>query len=124
MRAGVELCHDILFSVECIAQHLGSLMVRGFASFRQKERDAACYRLLIIGEAAKRLITRHPEGIEYVSTGEYDLLANLTQAARMRDRMIHCFWDTDHDKVFVTIRDDLPKLKDSIHRLGATLARC
>ncbi|KVT39980.1 DUF86 domain-containing protein [Burkholderia ubonensis] len=123
MRAGVELCHDILFSVECIAQHLGTLVIRGFACLRPKEQDAACYRLLIIGEAAKRLISRHPEGIEHVSTGEYDLLANLTGAARMRDRMIHRFWDTDHDKVLVTIRDDLPKLKDFIRRLVATLAR-
>ncbi|RQS67503.1 DUF86 domain-containing protein [Burkholderia sp. Bp8963] len=124
MRAGVDLCHDIRFSIECIALHLGTLVICGFACFRQKERDAACYRILIIGEAAKSLIARHREGIEQSSTGEYDLLANLTQAARMRDMMIHRFWDTDYDVVILTIRDNLPELKDSIHRLGATLARC
>jgi hypothetical protein len=47
MRAGVELCRDILFSIECIEQHLGSPVVRGFTYFMQKEQDAASYRLLI-----------------------------------------------------------------------------
>ncbi|MGU7774442.1 HepT-like ribonuclease domain-containing protein [Burkholderia sp. MR1-5-21] len=122
MRTGIEFCGDIRFSIECIAQYLGTQLVRGFAGFVRKEQDAACYRLLIIGEAAKRLIARHPDGIEQVSTNEYDLLANLTEAARMRDRMIHRFWDTNYRTVFETICNDLPKLTGYINRLGATLA--
>jgi len=122
MRAGVERCGDILFSIECIKQHLATPAVRGFASFMQKEWDAASYRMLIIGETAKNLIAHHRQSIEQVSTQTYDLLANLREVARMRDRLIHHFWATKHDVVFLTIQDDLPKLKDYIHRLEAVLA--
>jgi uncharacterized protein with HEPN domain len=122
MRAGVERCHDILFSIECIKQYLATAAVRGFASFMQKERDAASYLLMIIGETAKNLMKHHRQSIEQVSTEKYDLLANLKDAAKMRDSPIHHFWATKHDIVFSTIQNDLPKLKDFVYRLGAILA--
>jgi uncharacterized protein with HEPN domain len=56
------------------------------------------------------------------TTKEYDLLANLKGAAKMRDRLSHHFWSTNHYMVFLTIQDDLPKLKDYVHRLSAILA--
>lgn len=121
MRAGVELCGDILFSIDCIEQHLGTPAER-MNYFMQKEQDAACYRLLIIGESAKSLIERHSKNIEQVSTKEYDLLANLRGAAKMRDRLIHHFWSANHHIVFLAIQHDLPKLKDYVHRLDTRLA--
>lgn len=57
----------------------------------------------IVGEAAKRV-----SGPTQASYPEVPWSA----AARMRDRLIHHYFDVDRDVLWATITDDLPRLLD------------
>ena len=83
-----------------------SLVVRGRGAFEEDPilRHAAKSIITEIGEAAKNL-----EGLA-------DELAGVpwTQVARMRDRVIHRYFDIDYDVVWETLNADLPRLEHAV----------
>ena len=64
--------------------------------------------LTIIGEAAKmispELRERHPE-------------IPLREATGMRDKIVRHYFGVDYEAVFLTLRDDLPILKQGIRAI-------
>ena len=74
--------------------------------------DAVRIRLLEIGEAVKALpaetLISQP-GIPW------------SQIARMRDRLAHRYFDTDHAVVRATVDNDLPELERAVQSLAETL---
>lgn len=64
----------------------------------------------IIGEAAKQISaegkTEHPN-------------VPWSQAARMRDRLVHHYFDIDVDVLWVTVTEDLPRLVAQLQRTAA-----
>jgi len=72
---------------------------------RRLERAGIERMLTIIGEAAKmvslELRAEHPE-------------IPWRETAGMRDRIVHHYFGVDYEAVFLTLRDDLPVLKQEI----------
>jgi uncharacterized protein with HEPN domain len=64
----------------------------------------------VIGEATKKvpehLRTRHPE-------------VHWSEMARMRDRLIHGYFDVDYELVWDIVRTDIPVLKRQIEAILA-----
>nr|WP_301665222.1 HepT-like ribonuclease domain-containing protein [Methanoculleus sp. FWC-SCC1] len=77
-------------------------------SSRRLERAAIERMLTIIGEAAKNISVqmrrKHPE-------------IPWKEAAGMRDKISHHYFGVDYEAVFLTIRDDLPVLKQGIRAI-------
>jgi uncharacterized protein with HEPN domain len=68
-------------------------------------RLALTKRLEIVGEAAKQLTT--------AGRSRYPDVA-WDDAARMRDRLVHHYFDIDLDVLWATVTEDLPGLQRSI----------
>ncbi len=65
----------------------------------EDKRDAVCYQLVIVGEAAKRLpvpfVFRHPE-------------IPWRQTSAMRNRLVHSYFKIDYGIVWDTVQNDVP----------------
>ena len=79
-------------------------------------RDAILYQIVVLGEAAKAVVRADVELADELSEVEWSLLA------RMRDRVAHRYWETDHDIVWATATTDIPTLRRMlstvVERLG------
>ena len=75
-------------------------------------QDAVIRQIEIIGEAAKRL----SEGIrsQHTDVPWQDILG-------MRNKLIHDYFGVDIEKVWLTVRDDIPILKKEIARILKSL---
>lgn len=65
-------------------------------------RDAILYRVIVLGEAAKAVVTADPALARELTGVEWSLLA------KMRDRLTHQHWETDSDVVRSTATRDVP----------------
>ena len=74
--------------------------------------DAVRIRLLEIGEAVKALPA------ERLSTQP---AIPWAQVARLRDRLAHRYFDTDHAVLQATVDNDLPGLERAVQSLAETL---
>ncbi|MDD3934276.1 MAG: DUF86 domain-containing protein [Methanoculleus sp.] len=93
---------DAILSIEEFSEGIGSAEdLRN----RRLERAGIERMLTIIGEAAKmvspELRKEHPE-------------IPWREAAGMRDKIVHHYFGVDYEAVFLTLRDDLPILKQGI----------
>lgn len=68
-------------------------------------RDAILYQLIVIGEASKATIAADGSVATEVPTIEWSLWA------KMRDRITHQYWATDHDIVWLTATQDVERLR-------------
>ena len=74
--------------------------------------DAVRVRLIEIGEAVKSL----PKGLLDAEPG-----LPWSEIARMRDQLAHRYFDTTHAIIASTVTHDLPRLREAITRLLATV---
>lgn len=99
-----DFLRHILREIEFLISETSDL---GFNDFIKNEVQKRAYlrSLEIIGEAVKNLpkplLENHPS-------------VNLKGAARMRDRLIHGYFDIDYAIVWGVIKNDIPKLRTQI----------
>lgn len=102
---------DILESIELIFKYTEGLSEINFLK-TPSTYDAVLRRFEIIGETTRQLSTDfkkdHPE-------------IPWKQASGMRDVMIHGYYMVNPNRVWKTIKVNLPELKEQIHRLLNTL---
>ena len=100
MRGEVEFLRDMLDSAIRLQREIAG---KDYAAFVADEvlQDAVVLRLLIIGEAAKK-----------VSASTRALIAGIpfNEIARMRDVMVHVYWRINHRIVWDTAIQDMPIL--------------
>jgi len=71
-------------------------------------QDGVIRQIEIIGEAAKRLSVK-------IRTENTDI--PWQDIAGMRDKLIHDYFGVDIEKVWLTVRNDIPLLKKQINRI-------
>ncbi len=98
---------DILTSIEKIEEYTNNLSFENFSS-NQMIIDAVVRNLEIIGEAARNI----PESF----TDKYSELP-WSSMVTMRNKVIHEYFGVDHDILWKTIAEDLPKLKEQIKQI-------
>jgi uncharacterized protein with HEPN domain len=78
-------------------------------------RDAILYQIVVMGEAAKPVLTAEP-------TVEAELPAvEWSPIARMRDRVVHRYWATDAEIVWDTATRSVPEARTAIETALARL---
>lgn len=103
MRSDRQRLSDIVVAADAISGHLRRGGIDDGLVY-----DAVRVRLIEIGEAIKDT--------------DADLLGaeptiRWTAVARMRDRLAHRYFDTDHSIVAATVEEDLPPLVAAVKRL-------
>lgn len=105
-RDHTERLQDVLDAITAIRSH----MQRGDLS-DGLIYDAVRVRLIEIGEAVKGI----PEHVLATEPG-----SPWSAIARMRDRLAHHYFDTEHSHVAGTVAHDLDPLEAAMHRLLAS----
>src|SRR5262249_43647805 len=95
------------------AQYAGGLDA-GTLAISEQLRDAALFRIPIIGEAASHL----PAEVQTLSPE-----IPWTQVRNMRNHIIHGYWQIDFRVVTETIAPDLEPIKATAHRLIELIGR-
>jgi uncharacterized protein with HEPN domain len=106
-RSVLDRLKDIVYSAEFASQHAGGLDARALEISAQC-RDAALFRIAIIGEAASHL----PAEIQTLSPE-----IPWSRVKNMRNHIIHGYWQIDFRIVAQTIALDLEPIKATAHRL-------
>lgn len=102
-RREQERLEDVLAAVAAIRAHLGRGDLTDGLVF-----DAVRVRLIEIGEAVKDL----PSAVLATEPG-----VPWTAVARMRDRLAHRYFDTEHSHVAATVEHGLAPLEQAAQRL-------
>jgi len=68
-------------------------------------RDAILYQVIVLGEAAKAALAADPELPTQLPAVDWSPIA------RMRDRVAHHYWATDHEVVWATATVAVPELR-------------
>jgi uncharacterized protein with HEPN domain len=89
---------------------LGGTDLAGFSE-DEKTQSAVVHQLLVLGEAVKRLSTAFREAHPEIP---------WRKIAGFRDVLIHEYDAIDFAGVWKTVREDLPDLIRSLHRLAPT----
>jgi uncharacterized protein with HEPN domain len=98
---------DILEAVDLLVEHAGSLDAAALA-VNPRQRDAAFFRIAVIGEAVSHL------------PAELVALAPEVPWQRvygMRNHLVHAYWQIDLKTIADTIKQDLMPLKIATMRL-------
>ncbi len=105
MKDETYLAH-IVDAIDTIHEYVGDMSRNEFLD-DEKTQDAVIRQFEIIGEAAKQLSEEVYEEMDTVPWQD---------VAKMRDRLIHGYFDVDDEIVWETIQKDLPGLLDEIER--------
>lgn len=107
-RSARQRLEDILRSVDKIA----AFTARGFPNTSDDDPvwDSIVHNLTIIGEAIKSL----PPSVRELSTE-----VEWSDIVRMRDFIVHRYFDIEHLVLRNTVEEDLPKLRVAIEALLA-----
>lgn len=98
---------DIRRAAERIRSFVRGVEVDTFRN-DEKLQSAVVYQLLIIGEATKHLSENLQSSHDEVP---------WSKMARMRDRLIHGYFDVDIEIVWTTVTRDVPQLLDDLDRI-------
>ena len=77
----------------------------------KRTQQAVTLNLIIVGEAASRLMDRHPELVVAQPEIEWRSIRG------MRNRIAHGYYDIDMDVVWETVQKALPELERDLGRL-------
>lgn len=111
-QAAIERIRHMLAATETI----GRYVERGRAAFDSDPaiRDAIVYQIVVVGEAAKAVVSADPSMESELPGVEWSLLA------KMRDKVTHQYWAVDAEVVWSTSELDVPQIRDL---LKSTLGR-
>lgn len=116
MSKGREYAIERISHMIAAADAIDAYTSRGRKTFDTDStvRDAILYQIIVIGEAAKAAIAADSSIGTDIPKIEWSLWA------KMRDRVTHQYWATDHEIVWSTAENDVPALRQN---LGAALTR-
>lgn len=108
-----DFLHDILHAARLAEEFTAGM---DFAAFRADEKTcfAVTRALEIIGEAAKLI----PDSVRR----RYPELP-WREMAGMRDKIIHGYFGVDLERVFETVRNDIPSLRRAVERILADIEK-
>jgi uncharacterized protein with HEPN domain len=106
-RSVVDRLKDIILSAELAARHARGLDAPSL-KVADQPRDAALFRIAIIGEVASKL----PAEVQTLAPE-----IPWDQVKDMRNHIIHGYWQIDFEIVAETIALDLEPLTTSVNRL-------
>jgi uncharacterized protein with HEPN domain len=112
-RSVLDRLRDIVYSAE-LASRYGRGLGSDILSQADQERDAALFRIAIIGEIASIL---PPEILALAPEIPW------TDVKNMRNHIIHGYWQIDFGVVADTIAVDLEPLKATTYRLISLMER-
>ena len=112
-RSVLDRLKDIVYSVELVVRYAGKLDSDTLATADQG-RDAALFRIAIIGEIASNL----PPEIQALAPE-----IPWIDVKSMRNHIIHGYWQIDYRVVAETIAMDLASLRAAAHRLISLIQR-
>jgi uncharacterized protein with HEPN domain len=112
-RSIVARLRDIVYSADLTAQHAGDLSASALAASDTK-RDAALFRIAVIGEAAAHL----PAEVQTLAPE-----IPWSRVKNMRNHVIHGYWQVDFSAVVETVALDLDPLKTAANRLIELIER-
>ena len=99
---------DILGTVDKIERFTENMNFESFSS-DEKTVFAVIRGLEVIGEAVKNI----PENVRINNPN-----IPWSEIAGMRDKLIHAYFGVDISVVWMTIKSDLPELKEAIKRIS------
>jgi uncharacterized protein with HEPN domain len=112
MSKGRQAARERMQHMMSAAETIGGYVSRGRAAFDEDSaiREAIVYQIVVIGEAAKAVISADPSiGTDFPGI-EWSLLA------KMRDRVTHQYWAVDREIVWSTAVDDMPEIRKLLGR--------
>ncbi len=101
------LIEHMLDSIRLIRTYIGQLPKEDFLSTTEVQ-DAVIRRIEIVGEAAKGLPTEFKARYSEIP---------WRQIAGMRDVLVHEYLGVDLDLLWKTVKEDLPKLEESLSKV-------
>ena len=95
------------------AEAIGHYVDRGRPAFDHDFaiRDAIVYQIVVIGEAAKAVVTADPSVEAQFPEIEWSLLA------KMRDKVTHQYWAVDPEIVWSTAEHDVPAIRERLRKV-------
>ncbi len=105
-ESAIERIGHMISAADAIAEYVS----RGRATFDNDStvRDAILYQIVVIGEAAKAVVAADTAIGTDIPKVEWSLWA------KMRDRVTHQYWATDHEIVWSTAEYDVPALRQDL----------
>ena len=99
-------------------ESIAAYVARGRAAFDDDSavREAMVYQIVVLGEAAKAVVSADPTIATELAAIEWALLA------KMRDKITHQYWALDRELVWSTAQRDIPViatlLADALRRFA------
>lgn len=103
--------HDYLTHIiQAASEAISFVETMSFEAFLQSARTqkAVLMNLVIIGEAATKLVEKYPEILEEFPNTEWIGMKG------MRNRLVHAYFGVDNEIVWETVKSNLPHLIEEI----------
>ena len=107
MSKGRHAARDRIRHMLAASEAIGRYVQRGRAAFDGDSaiREAIVYQIVVLGEAAKAVVTADPSLEAEFPDVQWSLLA------KMRDKIAHQYWAVDGEIVWSTAERDVPHIR-------------